>query len=76
MEQILKWETFNNIKIKTSLHQSLNSSKGIVKSSELSLYTLEEIKTNFKNQNVTNIERITIKKKWRIYKYEHLHVKF
>ena len=62
MEQILKWETFNNIKIKTSLHQSLNPSKGVVKSSELSLCTLDEIKTNLKNQNVADIKRITIKK--------------
>ena len=27
VEEILKWETFNNIKIKTHLHQYLNSSK-------------------------------------------------
>ena len=42
VEEILKWETFNDIEIKTHLHQSLNSSKGVVKSSELSLCTLHE----------------------------------
>lgn len=62
VEEILRWETFNNIKIKTSLHQTLNSSKGVVKSSELSLCTLDEIKTNLKNQNVIDIKRISIKK--------------
>ena len=38
-------ETF---KIKTSIHQSLNSSKGVVKISEFC--TLDEIKTDLKNQ--------------------------
>ena len=62
MEEILKWKTFNYIKIKTHLHQSLNSSKGLVKSSELSLCTLDEIKFDSKNQNVTDVKRISIKR--------------
>ena len=45
-----QWETFKNIKIKTHLHQSLNSFKGVVKSSELSLYPRDEIKSNLKTQ--------------------------
>ena len=61
VEEILKWKTFNII-IKTSRHQSLNLSKSVVMSSELSLCTLDEIRTNLKNQNVTDIKRITIKK--------------
>ena len=36
VEEILKWETFNNIPIKTYLHPYLNSSKGVIKCSHLS----------------------------------------
>ena len=61
LEEILKWETFN-IKIKTHLHQSLNSSNGVVKNSELSLSTLDEIKSNLKSQDETDVKRISIKK--------------
>ena len=41
MKEILKWETFNNIKIETSIHQTLNSSKGVVKSSELCVHLMK-----------------------------------
>ena len=70
-EELLKWKHFDNIKIKTYPHNSLNTCKGVVKSHELSLCTLDEIKTNLKDQNVTEIWRIQIKKIRRndIYKY-------
>ena len=44
-------------------HNSLNTCKGTVQSHELSSCTLDEIKTNFPDQNVKEIQRIEIKKK-------------
>ena len=61
-EKLLKWKHFDNIKIKTYPHNSLNTCKGVMKSYKLSLCTLDEIKTNLKDQNVTEIRRIQIKK--------------
>ena len=62
VEEILKWKTFNNIPIKTYLHPHLNSSKGVIKCSNLSGCPLEEIQMELLDQGVTNIKRISIKK--------------
>ena len=61
-DEVLKWEYFDDLKIKTYPHNSLNTCKGVVKSHELSLCTLDEIKINLKNQNVTDVRRIQIRK--------------
>lgn len=61
-DEILKWETLNNIKIKTYLHPHLNSSKGVIKCKELANCTIEEILTNLSSQDVTEVKRINIKK--------------
>ena len=61
-DEILNWKQFDNIKIKTYPYNSLNTYKGVVKSHELSLCTLDEIKTNLQDQNVMEIQRIQIKK--------------
>ena len=57
---LLKMNLFANLKIKSYPHSSLNTSKGVVRSSELSLCTLDEIKTYLKDQNVSDVKRITI----------------
>ena len=59
-ENLLKMKEFANIKIKSFPHLSLNSSKGVVRSSELSLCTLDELKSNLQNQGVTDVKRISI----------------
>ena len=41
---LLKMTKFHTINVKTYLHKSLNISKGVVRSKELSLCTIEEIK--------------------------------
>ena len=56
-----KWQ-FHNISVKTYPHKSLNVSKGVVRSKELSLYTIEEIKREIKKQSVTEVKRVLIKK--------------
>ena len=62
-DEILKWKRFDNIKIKTYSHNSLNTCKEVVKSHEVSLCTFDEIKTNLQDQNVMEIRRIQIKRK-------------
>ena len=59
---MLKLKHFDNIKIKTYPHNSLNTCKGVIKRHELSLCTLDEIKTNLQDQNVMEIQRIQINK--------------
>ena len=63
---LLKMTRFHNTAIKTCPHKSLNVSKGIVRSKELSLCSLEEIKSELKNQGVIDVKRITIKKVGKI----------
>ena len=60
---LLKMTMFNNIAIKTYPHKSLNTSKGVVRSKELSLCTLEEIKKELKRQDVIDVKRVSIKKR-------------
>ena len=61
-DNLLNMKLFTNIKIKSYAHASLNSSKGVVRSSELSLCTLDEIKSHLKTQSVTDVKRITLKR--------------
>ena len=58
-ENLLNMKFFSNIKIKSYAHASLNSSKGVVRSSELSLCTLDEIKSHLQTQLVTDVKKIT-----------------
>ena len=57
---------FHTINVKTYLHKSLNISKGVVRSKELSLCTIEEIKKELKKQGVTEVKRVTIKKEGKL----------
>ena len=57
---LLKIKSFGGLKIKAFAHLSLNTSKGVVRSSELSLCTLDELKLHLANQGVTDIKRISI----------------
>ena len=59
---LLKIKSFGGLKIKAFAHLSLNISKGVVRSSELSLCTLDELKSHLANQGVTDIKRISIKR--------------
>ena len=60
---LLKMTKFHTINIKTYPHKSLNISKGVVRSKELSLCTIEEIKKEMKKQGVTEVMRVTINKR-------------
>ena len=58
---LLKIKFFGGLKIKSLAHLSLNTSKGVVRSSELSLCTIDELKSHLANQGDTDIKRISIK---------------
>ena len=62
---LLKMTKFH-INVKTYPHKSLNISKGVVRSKELSLCTIEEIKKEMKKQGVTKVKRVTIKKEGKL----------
>ena len=59
---LLKMTKFHIINVKSYPHKSLIISKGVVRSKELSLCTIEEIKKEMKKQSVTEVKRVTIKK--------------
>ena len=59
---LLEQKYFHNLKIKAYPHNSLNSSKGVVRSPDLSLCTLDEIKSNLCKQGVIDAKRISIKR--------------
>ena len=56
---LLKMKMFHNLKVKAYPHKTLNKSKGVVRSLELSLCFIEEIEKELKNQGVLEAKRIT-----------------
>ena len=61
-EKILKWKQFGKLNINTYPHPTLNFLKGVIKSSDLALCCLEEIRLHLKPQDV---RRISIRKETR-----------
>ena len=61
---LLKMTTFFEIKIKSYPHTSLNSSKGVVRSPELSLCTLDEIKTHLGKKYGVKKWKSTLTRVW------------
>ena len=61
-ENILKMKTFLSRKYKAYPHERLNTSKGVIRSWELSLAVSEKIREALKKQNVTDYKRITIRR--------------
>ena len=59
-ENLLEMEKFHNLKCCAYPYAKLNTSRGIVRSKELSLVTLEEIETAFKKQGIKEYRRVTI----------------
>ena len=57
---------FHNITVKTYPHKSLDISKGVVRSKELSLCIIEEIKSEMRKQGVIEVKRVSIKREWKI----------
>ena len=64
-EKILKWKQFGKLNIKTCPHPTLNFSKGVIKSPNLVLCSLEEIRLHLEPQGITDMRRISIHKETR-----------
>ena len=60
---LLKMTKFHTINVKTYPHKSLNISKGVIRSKELSLCTIDEIKKEMKKQGVTEVKSYNQKKR-------------
>ena len=63
---------FHNITVKTYSQKSLNIIKGVVRIKELSLCTIEEIKSEMRKQGVTEVKSVYQKRGENI-RNEHLH---
>ena len=59
---LLKMIKFHNISVKTYPYKSLNESKGVVRSKELSLSTIKEIKRELKKQGVTEVKSVNVQR--------------
>ena len=59
---LLGMNTFHNLQIRAYPHKNLNTSKGVVRSKDLSVCTIEEIKKELNNQGIIDVRRISIKK--------------
>ena len=59
-------KAFHNKKIIAYPHQNLYTSKWVVRSQELSLCPLEEIKKELKSQGLTDVKRVSIKRNNKI----------
>ena len=64
-EKILKWKQFGKLNVKTYPQPTLNFSKGVIKSPDLALCSLEEIRLHLKPQGITDVRRISICKETR-----------
>ena len=61
-DKLLKLTHFSSLKVKVTPHQSLNSSKGVIRCPDLSGVPEEEIKTELASQEVSAVRRISFSK--------------
>ena len=61
-DNLLKCSLFINFPVTVSPHQSLNTSRGIIRHREFKYCSDEEIQTNLSTQNVTEVKRISVKR--------------
>ena len=62
VENLLKTTKIFDLKVKISLHYSLNSSKGVIRCPELRPCSDKEIIDNLKDQGVTGVRNISVRK--------------
>ena len=62
VENLLKTTKIFNLKVKISLHHSLNSSKGVIRCPELRPCSDKEIIDNLKEQGVTGVRNVSVRK--------------
>ena len=59
---VLKTEHFMDRLVQVTIHKTLNSSKGVIRSKDLSGMSALEIKDKLKDQDVIEVRRVTLKK--------------
>ncbi|XP_055925500.1 uncharacterized protein LOC129957270 [Argiope bruennichi] len=74
--KILKLKSFGQIPVSITPHSSMNSSKGVITCGELFNVTLEEITEKLKNQGVTHVRRIAIRRDGQLLNTKHLILTF
>ncbi|GBN19480.1 hypothetical protein AVEN_71942-1 [Araneus ventricosus] len=74
--QIMKLKALSKIPVSVSPHRSLNFSKGVISSGELFNDETDVILNKLSSQGVTEVRRITIKKRGAILKTKHLILTF
>ena len=62
VENLLKTTKIFDLKVKISLHNSLNSSKGVIRCSELRHCSDKEIIENLKEQGVTGVRNVSVRR--------------
>ena len=62
VENLLKTTKIFDLKVKISLHNSLNSSKGVIRCSELRPCSDKEITENLKEQGVTGVRNVSVRR--------------
>ena len=62
VENLLKTTKIFDLKVKISLHQSLNSSKGVIRCPELRPCSDKEIIDNLTDQGVTGVRNVSVRK--------------
>ncbi|XP_055950828.1 uncharacterized protein LOC129984899 [Argiope bruennichi] len=75
-QKILKIKSLSTIPVTVSAHRSLNSSKGVITCGELYNEETDEILKELRNQGVTEVRRITIKRNGNVMKTKHLILTF
>ena len=61
-ENLLRTQTFHNLKVRVHPHSSLNSSRGVIRCPDLRGCSEQEILDEMKSQGVTAVKRFRIKK--------------
>ena len=60
IENLLRLNTFHNLKVQVSLHGSLNTCKGVVRCPDLKGVSEEEILEELREQGVIHVRRINV----------------
>ncbi|XP_055924574.1 uncharacterized protein LOC129956667 [Argiope bruennichi] len=75
-KQIAMLKNMSTIPIQVSPHPTLNSSKGVISCGELLNVSVEDITKDLKNQGVTHVRRISIRRDGQLLKTKHLVLTF
>ena len=70
-ENLLRTQTFHNLKVRVRPHSSQNSSRGVIRCPDLRGRSEKEILDEMKPQRVTAVKRFRVKKRWSVKRHKH-----